>query len=137
MTNNRTSAPGRLEHINITVSDPERTAALLIDLFDWHVRWKGDSIHGGRTMHVGSDVEYLALYAEPSTSAPQASTANTSYWNVASLNHVAVVVDDLDELERRVLAAGLQPFNHGDYEPGRRFYVRDHDDIEYEIVSYS
>ena len=35
-----------------------------------------------------------------------------------------------------MVAAGLVPFNHGDYEPGRRFYFMDPDGIEYEIVSY-
>ena len=33
-------------------------------------------------------------------------------------------------------AAGLKPFNHGDYDPGRRFYFLDPDGIEYEIISY-
>ena len=32
--------------------------------------------------------------------------------------------------------AGLEPFSHGDYEPGRRFYFLDPDGIEYEVISY-
>ena len=28
------------------------------------------------------------------------------------------------------------PFNHGDYDPGRRFYFLDPDGIEYEVISY-
>ena len=40
-------------------------------------------------------------------------------------------------IEARVSAAGLIPFNHGDYEPGRRFYFLDPDGIEYEVVSYA
>jgi hypothetical protein len=39
--------------------------------------------------------------------------------------------------EARVIAAGLRPFSHADYEPGRRFYFLDPDGIEYEVVSYS
>ena len=31
---------------------------------------------------------------------------------------------------------GLETFNHGDYEPGRRFYFFDWDGIEFEVVSY-
>lgn len=27
-----------LEHVNVTVSDPDKTAAMLCDLFGWHVR---------------------------------------------------------------------------------------------------
>ncbi len=53
------------------------------------------------------------------------------------LNHVALGVEDLDAIERRVAAAGLRPFGHGDYAPGRRFYFLDHDGIEFEIVSYA
>ncbi|MBX9731052.1 MAG: VOC family protein [Sphingomonas sp.] len=52
-------------------------------------------------------------------------------------NHVGVQVDDLDAVEARVLAQGLTPFAHDDYEPGRRFYFFDPDGIEYEIVSYT
>jgi hypothetical protein len=37
------------------------------------------------------------------------------------LNHIGVEVDDLDATEARVVAAGLKPFSHADYEPGRRF----------------
>jgi hypothetical protein len=36
-----------------------------------------------------------------------------------------------------VKAAGYTPFNHGDYEPGRRFYFDGPDNIEIEVVSYA
>ncbi len=52
------------------------------------------------------------------------------------LNHIGVVVDELDATEARVIAAGLRPFGHADYEPGRRFYFLDPDGIEFEVVSY-
>ena len=32
-----------LEHVNVTVTDPEKTAALLCELFDWRIRWQGPS----------------------------------------------------------------------------------------------
>ena len=132
-TTTSTSTTGFLEHINLTVSDPERTAALLVDLFDWHVRWKGGSINDGHTIHVGTDTDYLALYTMPRAT----SMDIESYGQVAGLNHIAIVVDDLDALEQRVINAGHEPTNHADYEPGRRFYFRDHDNIEFEVVSYS
>ena len=53
------------------------------------------------------------------------------------LNHIGVEVDDLDAVEARVVAAGLRPFSHDDYVPGRRFYFLDPDGIEYEVVSYA
>jgi len=128
-----TKTMARLEHVNITVSDPDRTAAMLCDLFDWHVRWKGDSINGGRSMHVGTDDQYLAIYR------PGGDTRSkeNSYLTAGGLNHVAVVVDDLDEIEARVRACGFEPGSFGDYDPGRRFYFWDHDNIEFEVVSYT
>ncbi len=132
-TNRSTISPARLEHINLTVSDPERTAAMLCELFGWHIRWAGGSIHDGRTVHVGTDDDYLALYTMPrSTTGPL-----NSYRQVTGLNHIALVVEDLDEVEQRVIDAGFEPTNHADYEPGRRFYFQDHDSVEYEIVSYA
>ncbi len=123
----------RLEHVNITVSDPHRAAALMGALFGWKIRWEGAAISGGYSVHVGDDDDYLAFYTPPKSTEPNA----VSYDICGGLNHVALVVDDLDDIEARVLAAGLKTSNHGDYEPGRRFYFHDYDDIEYEIVSYA
>ena len=123
-------AEPRIEHVNITVSDPDRAAALMADLFGWRIRWSGPSLNGGRTIHVGSDDHYLALYT------PRDGLSDDAFAKGRPLNHVGVVVDDLDETEARVTAAGLTPFNHGDYEPGRRFYFLDPDGTEYEVVSY-
>ncbi|TFI59132.1 VOC family protein [Sphingomonas parva] len=120
----------RLEHVNVTVSDAERTAALLGRLFGWRVRWSGCAMAGGRSVHVGSDDQYLALYTPPNG-------GGTRWPKGTPLNHVAVLVDDLDETEARVAEAGLTPFNHGDYAPGRRFYFLDGDGIEFEVVSYA
>jgi catechol 2,3-dioxygenase-like lactoylglutathione lyase family enzyme len=122
---------GRIEHVNVTVSDPARAAALMQALFGWRIRWRGPAINGGHTIHVGSDDHYVALY----TGGGVAYTAET-FRKGRPLNHIGVEVDDLDEIEGRVVAAGLRPFAHGDYEPGRRFYFLDPDGIEYEVVSY-
>ncbi len=123
----------RLEHVNITVSDPQRSAALMDTLFGWKIRWEGAAINGGYTVHVGDDDDYLAFYTPPKTT----ETNTVSYDILGGLNHVALVVDDLDATEARVLNAGLKTINHADYEPGRRFYFHDHDNVEYEIVSYT
>lgn len=124
---------GILEHANFSVSDPQRTADTLCDLFDWRVRWSGDAIHGGTTFHVGGDDSYVAIYARNGMrKAPP-----NDYMTVGGLNHIGVVVEDLDAVEARVLAAGFETTNHGDYEPGRRFYFHDQDGIEFEVVSYA
>ena len=53
------------------------------------------------------------------------------------LNHIAVTVEDLDATEAKIIAAGYETENHGDYEPGRRFYFHDENRLEYEVVSYN
>ena len=122
-----------LEHINITVSDPEATAKLLCELFDWHERWRGEAIYGGRSIHIGSETDYIAVYTRGASGSP----GGRSYDTTGGLNHVGVVVQDLEAVEARVKQAGLLPHSHADYEPGRRFYFNDRDGIEYEVVSYT
>lgn len=119
---------GRLEHANISVTDPERSMALLIDLLDWRERWRGASMGDGWTIHVGDEVSYIALYTSPQTQGDFAKSL--------PLNHIAFVVDDLDAAEEVVVKHGLVPFSHADYDPGRRFYFFDWDGIEFEMVSY-
>lgn len=121
-----------IEHVNVTVSDPELTANMLKSLFGWRERWRGPSALGGSTIHVGDDETYIAVYA-----APDGDGAPIGHVKGRPLNHVALVVEDLDAVEANVVSLGLTPFAHGDYEPGRRFYFFDRDGIEYEIVSYS
>lgn len=119
---------GRLEHANLSVTDPERSAALLIDLLGWKERWRGPSMLGGRTIHVGEEHDYIALYTGEKVTG--------DYSKGQPLNHIAFTVDDLDAAEKVVLKHGLETFSHGDYEPGRRFYFFDWDGIEFEVVSY-
>lgn len=122
----------KLEHVNMTVSDPQRSADLMRDLFGWHIRWEGPSMLGGHTIHVGTDDQYLALYT-----IKDVKTADPSFRKGEPMNHVAMTVDDLDGVEAKVIAAGLKPFGHDDYDPGRRFYFFDWNGIEFEIVSYA
>jgi catechol 2,3-dioxygenase-like lactoylglutathione lyase family enzyme len=122
----------RLEHVNVTVTDPARVADLLEALFGWRRRWEGPARDDGRAIHVGTDEQYIALY----TGRDVAYTAD-DFAKGRPLNHIGVVVDDLDAVHARVVAAGLTPFGHDRYDPGRRFYFLDPDGIEYEVVSYS
>jgi catechol 2,3-dioxygenase-like lactoylglutathione lyase family enzyme len=127
----------RIEHVNITVTDPERTARLLAGLFDWHVRWRGPARDGGTNIHIGSDSQYISLYGARPGAAPPGAGPTHPFAKGKPLNHIGVEVADLAAAEALVLAAGLQPFGHDSYEPGRRFYFFDQDGIEYELVSYA
>lgn len=122
-----------LEHVNVTVSDPQKTAAMLSEIFGWHIRWQGKSGKGGDTVHVGTEESYVAVYSTGASRDPK----SESYVMKGGLNHIGIVVDDLDATEQRVSKAGYTPHSHGDYEPGHRFYFHDHDGIEFEVVSYA
>ena len=121
-----------LEHVNLTVTDPDATARWMCDLFGWHIRWQGEAKDKGRSVHVGSKTDYLALYAPAQT----VKAGDSSYTTIGGLNHIAVIVDDIDATQDKAAKAGFTPNNFGNYEPGRRFYFRDHDGIEFEIVQY-
>ncbi len=118
-----TMAKPRIEHVNVTVSDPERTAKLMEALFGWHIRWQGAARNGGHTIHVGYSGKDVAYTAD-------------DFAKGQPLNHIGVEVDDLNAVEAKVVTAGLRPFGHDDYDRGRRFYFLDPDGIEYEVVSY-
>lgn len=120
-----------LEHINLTVSDPDKTATLFCQLFDWHIRWAGPAKDQGYTVHVGSTSSYLALYAATSLF-----KGTGSYKHIGHLNHIGIMVDDLLLAEERIIKQGYTPFNHADYEPGKRFYFMLSDEIEIEVISY-
>ncbi|MBZ0129406.1 MAG: VOC family protein [Rhodobacteraceae bacterium] len=123
-----------LEHANITVSDIERTATMLCAVFGWRVRWAsepGAALGGGTSWHVGGDHSYIALYSRGGRIG-----GVDTYTTIGGMNHLGVVVSDLDATEERVKALGLETHSHADYEPGRRFYFNDHDGIEYEVVAY-
>lgn len=120
-----------IEHVTLSVSDAERSVALMTALFGWHERWRGLAPDGGLTIHVGTETNYFSLHSPPGTDAPRAANRGRP------LYHIGIEVGNLDAAEQRVIAAGLTPFDHQDYEPGRRFYFRDWDGLEYEVVSYS
>ena len=124
-----TRAQGRLEHANISVTDPERSAALLVDLLGWKERWRGPSMKYGRSVHVGSEHHYIALYT--------GAHVKGDYEKGAPLNHIAFAVGDLDAAEQVVTRHGLTPFSRGQYDPGpESFYFFDWDGIEFEVVCY-
>lgn len=122
----------KLEHMNITVPNPDDSAAILCELFGWHVRWAGEAKDNGYTVHVGDDDSYLALYRPDKPLTPR----GDHYAMIAGLNHVGVVVDDINATEARIKAAGYTPHSHADYEPGTRFYFDGPDQIEFEVVHY-
>ena len=121
-----------LEHINLTVSDLQRSIDLYSDLLGLHVRWQGTTSDGNPAAHVGDDRCYMALFQ----SSPDATERPPVDYSAVGLNHFGFVVDDLDAARARLKNHGLSPHLEGDYEPGRRLYFHDPDGIEVELVQY-
>jgi catechol 2,3-dioxygenase-like lactoylglutathione lyase family enzyme len=122
-------ATARLEHVNISVTDNERTARLLERLTGWHRRWEGPSLDNGRSIHLGTDDAYVAIHTSP--------RVKGGFVKSVPMNHIGIAVDDLNVAEDVVSEAGLEPFNHSQYNPGpRSFNFFDWDGIEWEVVSY-
>ncbi|WP_340589371.1 VOC family protein [Erythrobacter alti] len=123
------SLQGRIEHVNLTVSDMDRSIALLQDLLGWQLRVRAPHGESGEFAHVGSDSDYFALWADGGDYSGQRKGK--------PLNHVGLQVEDLDAADRVVREHGLETFSHGKYDPGpRSFYFFDWDGIEFEVVSY-
>jgi len=120
-----------IEHVNLTVTDPERTSEMLQAVFGWRERWRGRERDGSIGIHVGGASSYVALY-------PPRPPAKARQWPKSRpFNHLGVEVADLEACEARVRRQGLRPYSHGEYAPGRRFYFEDLDGVEYEVVSYA
>ena len=123
---------GQIEHANLSVTDPDRSARLFKELLSWEERWRGPSQKYGWSLHVGdpeNGATYLALYT--------GDHVKGKYDKGQPLNHVGLLVDDLSAAEKVVAQHGLKPFGHDDYDPGERFYFFDWDGIEFEVVSYA
>jgi hypothetical protein len=102
-------------------------------VFDLQILWQGETVDNGYTIHIGNADSYFAIYKPGLKIIPY----QRCYSMSGHVNHIGIVVDDLDEIERRVKSIGFEPHIHADYEPGRRFYFYDDTGLEIEVVSYN
>lgn len=120
-----------LEHVNLTVSDLDRSVEFYREVFGLRERWRGQRQTGDEAVHLGLEDFYLALFQ-----GTEAGRALIDYDHVG-FNHLGIVVDDLEPVRERLEAVGGHVHLEGDYEPGRRLYFFDPDGHEVEVVSYS
>ena len=86
-----------LDHVNIRTTDLARTRAFFTDVLGLTVGWRPDFPFGGAWLYAGeSDVVHLVEVA----SAGAASKGS-------SLDHFAFAIDDYEDAERRLTAAGI------------------------------
>lgn len=119
-----------LEHVNMTVSDIDRSATFYCDLFGFSQRWRGKTSTGAAAVHIGDDRCYLALFEADRPGRSEQDHASVG------LNHFGFVVEDLDAMKARLAGAGVKPHSEQEYDPGRRLYFFDPDGLEVELIEY-
>ncbi|MBV9394660.1 MAG: VOC family protein [Methylobacteriaceae bacterium] len=96
---------------NIAAENVEQAKAFYVDILG---------------LHTAMDHGWIVTFAAPSSAAPQISVA-TEGGSGTPVPDISIEVDDLDEIYRRAVAAGV-PIEYGPkHEPWnvRRFYMRD------------
>ena len=65
-------------------------------VFDWSIRWEGETQDNGYSIHIGDTNSYIAIYELGLKIAPY----QRSYAMLGHVNHVGSFVDDLDVIEK-------------------------------------
>ena len=124
----------RLEHANLCVQDVDAVIAFLRTAFpEFAIRADRIDSDGSRWVHVGTDDTYIALtLAETVPDQPW-----KPYSGVPGVNHLGYVVDDVDALRARMLAAGYEESTVPNVHPARkRVYFLDPEGNDWEFVQY-
>lgn len=119
-----------LEHVNMTVTNLDRSVEFYADLLGYKVRWRGTTDSGTPAAHVGDDRQYIAMFQSP------ADGKAPNDYKSPGLNHFGLVVDGLDALLEWLKGRGIEYNLVDHYGPGRRAYFFDPDGIEVELVEY-
>lgn len=124
--------PCRLEHANITVRNLERAASFITTaLPEFRIRG-GDKSGRESWLHVGTDDSYISL-----THSPDALTGKRKPYADLGVNHIGVVVEDVESVIARLLSAGYRQSSGTEVTPWRkRYYFLDDDDLEWEFIEY-
>lgn len=125
----------KIEHVNITVPDIDAAVSFLqIVAPDFKIMKDDKPLNDKRWMHIGNHQFYFALQEVPIDTNPK--KQNQTYINYG-FNHVGLVVNDIDNIEKKLIKAG---YNKGIDTPNekfrRRIYYYDSADFEWELVEY-
>lgn len=124
----------RLEHANLQVRDIDGMIEFLRTAFpDFELRHDSGKADPERWVHVGNDDSYVAL----NVATQRATAPRQPYSGTPGFNHLGFVVDDVEALRERLLAAGYGESTMPNYHPARiRVYFNDHEGNDWEFVQY-
>jgi catechol 2,3-dioxygenase-like lactoylglutathione lyase family enzyme len=124
----------RIEHANLCVRDIDAMIRFLQTAApDFRVRADKLDSEGSRWVHIGTDEAYIAL----TKSRQEPVQKWEPYLGVPGVNHLGFVVDDVDALHQRMLAAGYEESTPPNAHPHRkRIYFLDPDGNDWEFVQY-
>lgn len=125
----------RIEHVNITVPDIDEAIRFLkIIAPDFEVRKDEKPLNSYRWVHIGNEAYYFALQ-EPHLDSDSKKQLQT-YKNYG-INHVALVVSNIEEIEKTLLDSGYDRGIDTPVEKHRkRAYYYDKAGFEWELVEY-
>ena len=125
----------RIEHVNITVPDIDAAINFLkIVAPDFDVRKDNKSLDSYRWVHIGNENYYFALQEAHLDAVPQ---KRLQPYRNYGINHVALIVSNIEEIEEKLIAAGYQKGIETPVEKYRkRAYYLDSAGFEWELVEY-
>jgi len=125
----------RLEHVNITVPDIDAAIRFLkIIAPDFEVRKDEKPSDSYRWAHIGNEAYYIALQ-EPHLDSD--SKERLQPYKNYGINHVALVVSNVIEIEQKLLDNGYRKGIDTPVEKYRkRLYYYDDANFEWELVEY-
>ncbi len=120
-----------LEHANITVNNLESAIDFFQTAFP-NFEIRGSGKHNGRKwIHLGNDDTYIAI------NEALVQKISVKDYTQPGINHLGFVVEDVDTIAERLLAAGYERDYPKQEEKYRiRDYFLDSDGNEYEFVQY-
>lgn len=125
--------PAYVEHANLTVRDLEGVVEFLTTaLPEFSVRGRGEG-EDRLWAHVGTTETYIAL-EQPT----EPGSAERRPYVDPGINHVGLVVEDAEQVRRRLTDAGYREgIRVPDHAARRRVYFFDPDGNEYEFIEYT
>jgi catechol 2,3-dioxygenase-like lactoylglutathione lyase family enzyme len=125
----------KIEHVNITVPDIDAAVSFIkIVAPDFEIMKDDKSLNDKRWMHIGNEEFYFALQEAHIDVNPK--KQNQTYINYG-FNHVGLVVNGIDNIEKKLLESG---YNKGIDTPIEKFrkraYFYDNAGFEWELVEY-